>query len=124
MLLSPPIPEATIQAMPDAADLCQDVLAAVAGAVSRLEYDPARGAFRNWLFTIVRRKLSNAIRARKGQPQAGLDDAALRLIEQRPAPEDEAVWQAEWERRLFAWACEQVRKDVGRAPSDLADAGA
>ena len=27
--------------------------------VGRLDYDPRRGAFRNWLFTIVRRKLSN-----------------------------------------------------------------
>ena len=37
----------------------QEVLGAVAGAVGRLEYDPQRGAFRNWLFTVVRRKLSN-----------------------------------------------------------------
>src|SRR6201982_2616634 len=43
----------------DAADLCQEVLGAVAGAVGRLEYDPQRGAFRNWLFTVVRNKLSN-----------------------------------------------------------------
>src|SRR5262249_24828175 len=31
----------------DAADLTQDVLRAVVGAVGRLEYDPARGSFRN-----------------------------------------------------------------------------
>src|SRR4051794_5735586 len=43
----------------DAADLSQDVLGAVAGAIGRLEYDPNRGAFRNWLFTVVRRKLSD-----------------------------------------------------------------
>src|ERR1700693_5395388 len=43
----------------DAADLAQDVLVAVAGAVGRLDYDPRRGTFRNWLFTVVRRKLAN-----------------------------------------------------------------
>src|SRR5213080_4789629 len=43
----------------DAADLSQDVLGAVVTAIGALEYDPARGAFRNWLFTIVRRKLSD-----------------------------------------------------------------
>src|SRR5438067_13664602 len=47
----------------DAADLSQDVLGAVAGAVQRLEYDPRRGAFRGWLFTIVRRRLSKWRRA-------------------------------------------------------------
>src|SRR5712672_1673492 len=43
----------------DAADLSQDVLLAFAGAVSRLEYDPRRGSFRNYLFTVVRHKLSD-----------------------------------------------------------------
>src|SRR5438309_8393167 len=43
----------------DAADLTQDVLRAVAGAVGRLDYDPQRGSFRSWLFTVVRNKLRN-----------------------------------------------------------------
>src|SRR5438105_838235 len=55
----------------DAADLSQDVLGAVAAAVGRLEYDPHRGAFRNWLFTIVRRKLSNRRRAQRSRPDGG-----------------------------------------------------
>ena len=96
----------------DAADLCQDVLVAVAGSVGRLEYDPARGAFRNWLFTIVRRKLSNWRRARKNRPGANAT-ATHHLLEQCAAPEPgEAAWEAEWRERLFAWACEQVRRDV------------
>ena len=40
----------------DAADLGQDVLSAVAGAIGRLAYDPSRGTFRNWLFTVLRRR--------------------------------------------------------------------
>jgi RNA polymerase sigma-70 factor (ECF subfamily) len=97
----------------DAADLSQDVLAAVAGAVGRLDYDPGRGAFRNWLFTVVRRKLANWRRARKNRPEAGEGGATDRLLEQRPGPEGtQAAWEAEWEERVFAWACEQVRRDV------------
>ena len=92
----------------DAADLTQDVLAAVAGAVGRLEYDPARGAFRNWLFTIVRRKLANWRRGQRNRP-----DGSNETLEQCPAPQaGEAEWEAEWRERLFAWACEQVRRDV------------
>src|SRR5690242_13111795 len=100
----------------DAADLCQDVLAAVAGAVGRLEYDPARGAFRNWLFTAVRRKLSNWRRARRNRPDGADASATDRLLEQHPGHEGaRAGWEAEWEERVFAWACEQVRRDVTAA---------
>ena len=97
----------------DAADLSQDVLGAVAGAVGRLEYDPQRGSFRNWLFTVVRRKLSNWRSAWGNRTRGSGDSDTHRLLEQCPAPDGaEAEWQAEWEDRLFAWACEQVRRDV------------
>ena len=97
----------------DAADLCQDVLAAVAGAVGRLEYDPGRGAFRNWLFTAVRRKLINWQAAQANRARGSGDSATHELLEQCPAPEaGEKEWEAEWERQMFAWACEQVRRGV------------
>jgi RNA polymerase sigma-70 factor (ECF subfamily) len=97
----------------DAADLSQDVLRAVAGAVGGLEYDPSRGLFRNWLFTVVRRKLLNWRKAQEHRPRGGGDPATQQLLEQCPAPAElEAEWQAEWERRVVAWACAQVRKDV------------
>jgi RNA polymerase sigma factor (sigma-70 family) len=100
----------------DAADLSQEVLRAVAGAVGRLEYDATRGAFRNWLFTVVRRKLSNWRAAQANRLRGSGDTGTQRLLEQCPAPEEtEEAWEAEWEQRLFAWACEQVRKDVSDA---------
>jgi RNA polymerase sigma factor (sigma-70 family) len=97
----------------DAADLGQEVLGAVAGAVGRLEYDPRCGAFRNWLFTIVRRKLLNWRAIQVNKAHGSGDSAVQQLLEQCPAPDGvEADWEMEWERRVFAWACEQVRKDV------------
>jgi RNA polymerase sigma-70 factor (ECF subfamily) len=100
----------------DAADLSQEVLTAVAGAIGRLEYDPARGAFRNWLFTVVRRKLANWLAARARRTRGSGDPATHQLLEQWAAPDaPEADWQAEWERRLVAWACEQVRAQVSDA---------
>jgi RNA polymerase sigma factor (sigma-70 family) len=97
----------------DAADLSQEVLCPVAGAIGRLEYDPGRGAFRNWLFTIVRRKLLNW-RAAQGVGTRGSGDSEVRkLLEQSPAADTaEAEWELEWQRRLFAWACEQLRPEV------------
>jgi RNA polymerase sigma-70 factor (ECF subfamily) len=97
----------------DAADLSQEVLRAVAGAVGRLEYDPRRGAFRNWLFTIVRRKLSNWRVAQGIRARGSGDSATLQLLEQWPAPEDSKPdWDAEWERQQVAWACARIRGEV------------
>ena len=100
----------------DAADLCQDALTAIAGAVGRWEYDPHRGAFRNWLFTIVRRKLWNWQATQRSRTPASGDSSTRQLLEQHPAPEvNAAQWQAEWEQHVIAWACAQVRQGVTEA---------
>jgi RNA polymerase sigma-70 factor (ECF subfamily) len=97
----------------DAADLSQDVLGAVAGAIGRLEYDRARGAFRNWLFTLVRGRLSNWRRGQAHRAHGSGDRATQALLEQCAAPEAlEVQWQADWEWRLVAWACAQARAQV------------
>jgi RNA polymerase sigma factor (sigma-70 family) len=97
----------------DAADLGQDVLTAVAGAVGRLDYDPRRGSFRNWLFKVVWRKLANWRAARGNRARGSGDTATQQLLEQCPVPEaEEAGWEAEWRKRAFAWACAQVRPTV------------
>jgi RNA polymerase sigma-70 factor (ECF subfamily) len=97
----------------DAADLCQEVLRAVAGAIGRLDYDPGRGSFRNWLFTIVRRKLSNWRVARNHRPLGTGDPQTQVLLQQYPAAEvSETDWESQWQRRTFDWACVQVRAEV------------
>jgi RNA polymerase sigma-70 factor (ECF subfamily) len=96
----------------DAADLGQEVLRAVAASVGRLEYDPSRGLFRNWLFTLIRRKLSNWRAAQARIPRSS-DSSTREILENiQTPPAEEAAWEAEWQDRVFAWACEQVRKDV------------
>jgi RNA polymerase sigma-70 factor (ECF subfamily) len=100
----------------DAVDVSQDVVSAVAAAVGRLEYDPRRGAFRSWLFTIVRRKLANWRRTERTRPRGSGDSETRRLLEQQPGPASaEAAWETEWQERLYARACEQVRKSVSEA---------
>jgi len=94
----------------DAADLTQDVLKAVAGAVHRLDYDPRRGSFRGWLFTIVRNKLRNFIEAKGRQIQGSGGTAAIHLLEEQAAPEQDQ-WEADYQRQLFAWAVERIRPE-------------
>ncbi len=96
----------------DAADLSQEVLVAVAGAVGKFEYDPACGAFRNWLFTVVRRKLLAWRRTQAVRAHGSGDTGVQRLLEQCPAGDVQADWDADFEERLFVWACDQVRRGV------------
>ncbi|MFL5340640.1 MAG: RNA polymerase sigma factor [Gemmataceae bacterium] len=94
----------------DAADLTQEVMRNVAGAARRLEYDPGRGSFRSWLFTVARNRLLDfRDHQRRGQGAGGT--SAHELLEQQPAREDEALWDEEFHRRLFALAAEQARPD-------------
>jgi RNA polymerase sigma factor (sigma-70 family) len=95
----------------DAADLMQDVLRAVARSAHRLDYDPRRGTFRAWLFTVTRNKLINHANGRKRHAPAAGDSAAHEMLENAPAPEDESLWEREYRQRLFDWAAEQVRDE-------------
>src|SRR5713101_4906191 len=64
----------------DAADLMQEVFRSVAGAAGRLNYDPSRGSFRSWLYTVTRNKLYSFLNGRRRQVLgSGDSDAHLRL---------------------------------------------
>jgi RNA polymerase sigma factor (sigma-70 family) len=94
----------------DAADLAQEVLQVVARVVNRFEYDPRRGSFRGWLFTVTRNKLRKLL-ARDRRAARGTGDSNVReLIEQQPGADgEEAEWNQEYQRRLFSWAAGQIR---------------
>jgi RNA polymerase sigma-70 factor (ECF subfamily) len=91
----------------DAADLTQDVLRAAVAALPRFAYDPGRGTFRGWLFTVARNRLRQLARARRRQPQTG-GGAADEVLSRQPLPEEDA-WEREYQERLFEWAAERVR---------------
>jgi RNA polymerase sigma-70 factor (ECF subfamily) len=93
----------------DAADLTQEVLRGVSGGVGRLDYDPRRGSFRGWLFTLAHRKLYDLLARRRRQEQPGGDSATHLLLDEAPARDSEDVWNQEHERQVFAWAAEQIR---------------
>jgi RNA polymerase sigma-70 factor (ECF subfamily) len=93
----------------DAADLSQDVLRAVSAAVGRFEYDPGKGSFRGWLFTLAHRKLCDLLDRQRRQGRGSGDSATQALLEEQPAPDSALLWDQEYERQVFAWAAEQVR---------------
>ena len=95
----------------DAADVTQDVLRSVATAAKKLEYDPERGSFRGWLFTVVRNRLRDFWASQARQCQGSGDPEMNRRLQELPAPEENQEWEQEYEQQLFHWAATQVRAD-------------
>jgi RNA polymerase sigma-70 factor (ECF subfamily) len=90
----------------DAADVCQEVMRVVARVMPDFEYDPERGSFRSWLYTVTRRQLARHFRR----------EARGRRIE---VPEEggdggfREAWDAEWRRHLLDRAVRRVKGQVG-----------
>jgi RNA polymerase sigma factor (sigma-70 family) len=102
----------------DAADLTQETLRAVAGAVGRLDYDAARGSFRGWLFTIARNRLRDFLDKRRRQDQGSGNTAMLDWLDQQPersgTVSDPATtlaewWDREYDRQLLLTAAQRIR---------------
>ena len=97
----------------DAADLTQEVLQSVHDAIGRLDYDPQRGTFRSWLFTIARNRIKNFLKRQSRQPQGTGDTEIKQVLENQPAAakEREASWEEDYEQRIFQWAADQIRSE-------------
>lgn len=94
----------------DAADVMQDVLRSVSGAIARLDYDRGQGTFRGWLFTITRNKVFNFLSARRNRPQGSGDSTTNRMLDSHPDQNDGSdVWETEYQRRLTALAMDRVK---------------
>src|SRR5262249_58385846 len=94
----------------DAGDLTQEVMRAVAAVAGRLEYDPRKGWFRSWLYTVARNKLHDFLLARRRHGQGTGDSKVQALLEEQPAQPEEALWDEEYQQQLFTWAAERVRR--------------
>src|ERR1700722_9385718 len=93
----------------DAADLMQEVLRSAAVHAERLAYDPKRGTFRGWLYTVTRNKLYSFLDGRRRQVAGSGDPATQDRLLEEPAEAHVSLWDQEYDRRVFAWAVEQVR---------------
>jgi RNA polymerase sigma-70 factor (ECF subfamily) len=101
----------------DAADLVQDVFRSIAGAIGHWDYDPGRGKFRGWLFTITRNKLFSFLDSRRRRANAAGDSGSQRQLEEQPDPtaDGSGEWDREYERELFGRAAEQARGEFSEA---------
>lgn len=101
----------------DAADLMQEVLHSVSSAAQRLDYDPARGTFRGWLFTVTRNKVFNFLESRSRRVQGTGDSDMQRRLDQHANADGDlsADWEADYQRTLAAQAMERVKEEFQTA---------
>jgi len=97
----------------DAADLVQDVLRSVARNAGKLNYDPKRGTFRGWLYTITRNKIYNFLSSNRNRAKASGDSGIQERLDNTAETRDdpEAVWELEYQRRLSARAMDRVKHE-------------
>jgi RNA polymerase sigma factor (sigma-70 family) len=87
----------------DAADITQEVLRSVSRYIGKMEYDPARGTFRGWLYTVTRNKVFNFLASRRNRPSGSggwVNQERLDAL-----PDDSSHPDGEWElqhRRLVS----------------------
>ena len=97
----------------DACDLTQQVLMAVAAKVETWDPNRSKGSFRAWVSQVARNLTVNMLVSRRRHPLGTGDSNIHDLLNQKPATtaEDTAAFDAEYRRRIFHYAAEQVRKE-------------
>ena len=95
----------------------QEVLRSVSSAVPRLEYDPVRGTFRGWLFTVTRNKVFNFLESRSRRVQGSGDSRMQQRLEQHADADGDqsGEWEADYQRALAAQAMERVKEEFQAA---------
>lgn len=96
---------------PDAADIVQDVMRGIAGAIARFEYDPERGTFRSWLFTVARHEVGRFHRSQSRRPIPVGSASTVVALDETPSDSDETDWELDYRRQLLAWASDKIRPE-------------
>jgi RNA polymerase sigma-70 factor (ECF subfamily) len=101
-----------------AQDVLQETMVALMSVLKRFEYDPRRGKFRSFLFTIVRRSTFRSINRSKRRNEISADahygGADKPLMELLASPEDDSVSmkdEMKWRQSLLEHCVDEVRKD-------------
>ena len=102
----------------EAQDVVQETIIDVSQQMPDFRYDRSRGRFKNWLLTIVRRRIANHARRQFYQhgderiPRTQHLGTALEETTPMPDAEFERVWAEEWERQILEAALARVKARV------------
>ena len=85
-------------------DLVQDVMVSVFNNISKFEYDPAKGRFRDYLRFIIRARANDMLRARYKQAKS----------EALTVPEEylDDLYTSEWEEHIRTESLKELKHDI------------
>ncbi len=101
-------------------DVVQDTMVSVARQMPEFQYDPAKGRFKAWLLTLVRRRIVDQHRREsrwnrivsKSRPIESSTGTETFDPADPKRPDLESLWDSEWEGNLIHRALKQVRQQV------------
>lgn len=93
----------------DASDLTQEVVRSVARAMPGFIYEPSRGSFRGWLYTLLRRGISRHFEKGSRDPLRK-SDGDSHIEEARRVDPARETWELDYRRRLFSWAMGRAKE--------------
>jgi RNA polymerase sigma-70 factor (ECF subfamily) len=112
----------------EAQEVVQETIISVAKQMPGFRYDPARGRFKGWLLQITRRRIADLVRQRMrmsgasgGTPVETLSVEHSESLADPAGGELEAIWDAEWEKHLFAAAVANVKQQANPENYQLFD---
>jgi RNA polymerase sigma-70 factor (ECF subfamily) len=104
---------------PEAQDVAQETLLAVARDIARFQYDPARSSFKNWLLKVTRHRIVDHCRRRPREVKARAPGACetartstVGRVRDPNTPALDAIWDDEWKRTMTEHALERLKDEV------------
>ena len=102
----------------EAQDVVQETMVAVSKQMPRFVYNPAIGTFKAWLLNLIRWRIVDQLRKRGpiSPNHANPDDSVRTATVERIADEKNsdwtAIWEADWQKSIFAAAMERVKRHL------------
>jgi RNA polymerase sigma-70 factor (ECF subfamily) len=97
----------------DSADIIQSAMANVSCAIRGFDYDPKRGKFKTWLFTVVRNAISGHFRKENRKPLTPGETQLVNRIDDEASKAEVDEWERDYQRQLLAWAMDKIQPDFG-----------
>jgi len=94
----------------EAADIVQEVFRSVSRAMQSFHYDPDRGRFRAWLFTVLRNTIINHVHKARRTPLTSRETQLIDRLETHGQGES-TDWDHDYRLRLLNWAMEKIQPE-------------